>query len=176
MDVNYSVLEETVREDEDFSQIVGFKIDDELFGVDILIVEKILKNVEVTQIPDSPDFIKGVINLRGNILPIIDLRKRLRISKPTPKKEQNNWVIVLNINGRSTGFFVDYVTKVMKIVTSAVQPNPELGNSDIKSDYIKGVYQLEDKGLMALLDFNRILIIEDFKKEFIEKKKEAKYS
>ena len=150
-------------EAEDVLQLVGFVVADELFGVDILMVQEIIKNINITAIPDSPDFIVGVINLRGNIIPIIDLKKRLKLVAKKESKSDDVWIVVLNISGRVTGFIVDRVTRVIKVQAEAIRPAPELVVSGLKSDYIRGVTK-HDKRLLALLDFNRILLVDEFKK------------
>lgn len=149
---------------EDALQLIGFKVADELFGVDILMVQEIIKNAVVTPIPDAADFIRGVINLRGNIIPVIDLRKRLKIADSTTEKT-NMWIVILNISGRVTGFIVDHVTRVIKVQADSVLPPPEILSSGLKSDYISGVYRVDQQGILAILDFNRILLIDEFKKK-----------
>jgi len=150
-------------EAEDVIQMVGFVLAGELFGVDILMVQEIIKEIPITGIPDSPDFIEGVVNLRGNIIPIIDLRKRLNLASSDRQDRSGNWTMILNIGGRVTGVIVDQVTRVIKFPQSAIQPPPEMVVSALKSQYITGVCKLDQK-LMAILDFNRILVVEEFKK------------
>jgi purine-binding chemotaxis protein CheW len=157
---------------EDAVQMVGFILAGELFGVDILMVREILKQIPVTGIPDSPDFIEGVINLRGNIIPIIDLHKRLNMSADRNPDEQS-WTIILNIGGRTTGFLVERVTRVMKIPREAIQAPPEMVMSALKRQYISGICKLNEQ-VMAVLDFNRILAIDEFKKLGALKRKEFK--
>ena len=77
-------------ESEQLMQLVGFNIDSELFGVDILMVQEIIREVPITSIPDSPNFIEGVINLRGNIIPVIDMRKRLNLKLDKPEKNDKS--------------------------------------------------------------------------------------
>lgn len=162
-------------EAEDVLQLVGFIVANEFFGVDILMVQEIIKNINITPIPDSPDFIEGVINLRGNIIPIIDLKKRLKLSGDQSVNSDEMWIVVLNISGRITGFIVDRVTRVIKVSANAIRPAPELVVSGLKSDYIKGVTKHEQR-LLVLLDFNRILLVEEFKKISAMKKSEASRS
>ncbi len=150
-------------EAEDALQMVGFVVADELFGVDILMVQEIIKNSNITAIPDSPDFIEGVINLRGNIIPIIDLKKRLKLVEKNKPKGEDVWIMVLNISGRVTGFMVERVTRVIKVQASMIKPPPELVVSGLQSDYIRGVCK-QDQKLLAILDFNRILLVDEFKK------------
>ena len=167
-------IDQQQSEAEDLIQMVGFVLAGELFGVDILTVQEIIKESPVTGIPDSPDFIEGVINLRGKIIPIIDLRKRLNLSKPDDEDSRSGtWTIILNVGERVTGFIVDQVTRVIKIPQSAIQPPPEMVLSALKSQYISGVCKLEEQ-LMAILDFNRILVVDEFKKLAALKRQQGK--
>lgn len=150
-------------EADDLLQMVGFVVAGEFFGVDILMVQEIIKNINITAIPDSPDFIQGVINLRGNIIPIIDLKKRLKLANSKRPDSGDLWIMVLNIGGRITGFIVEKVTRVIKIQANMIKPPPDLVVSGLKSDYIRGVCKQEQQ-MMILLDFNRILLVDEFKK------------
>jgi len=159
-------------ETEDVLQMVGFVVAGEFFGVDILMVQEIIKDITITAIPDSPDFIEGVINLRGNIIPIIDLRKRLKLAEKESGGEESVWILILNIGGRVTGFVVDRVTRVIKVQINSIKPPPELVVSGLKSDYIRGVCK-QGQQLLAILDFNRILLVDEFKKLSAMKKQRA---
>ena len=150
-------------ETEDIFQMVGFVVAGELFGVDILMVQEIIKDITITAIPDSPDFIKGVINLRGNIIPVINLATRLKLDGSRRSHSDDGWIIVLNVGGRVTGFSVESVTRVIKVQADKIKPPPELVVSGLKSDYIRGVCK-QDHRLLAILDFNRILLVDEFKK------------
>lgn len=163
MNETYASPGEQLAEAEDVLQMVGFMVAGELFGVDILMVQEIIKNTSVTAIPDAPEFIEGVINLRGNIIPIIDLRKRLKLTGNKQEQTDETWIIILNISGRVTGFVVDKVTRVFKLPNDAIKPPPEMVVGGLKSDYISGVCKLE-RQLLAVLDFNRILVVEEFKR------------
>ncbi len=171
--MNESLAIDKQSEAEDVIQMVGFVLAGEFFGVDILMVQEILKEIPITGIPDSPDFIEGVINLRGNIIPIIDLRKRLNLMPSDKDERSGTWTIILNIGGRVTGVIVDQVTRVLKIPQGAVQPPPEMVISALKSQYISGVCKLDQK-LMAILDFNRILVVDEFKKIAALKRQQVK--
>ena len=157
---------------EDVLQMVEFGVAEELFGVDILMVQEIIKDVTITAIPDSPDFIEGVVNLRGNIIPIIDLRKRLKLPEKKSEVSDNTWIIILDIGGRVTGFVVDHVTRVVKVPANSIKPPPEMVVSGLKSDYIRGVCKQEQK-LLAILDFNKILLVDEFKKLSVMKKQKG---
>jgi purine-binding chemotaxis protein CheW len=143
-------------------QLIGFVIGDELFGVDILTVQEIIRDTTITAIPDAPDFLEGVINLRGRIVPVIDLRKRLKLVAP----EQINvdpWIIILSVEGRTTGFMVDRVTKVLNVPKQSIKPAPDIVVAGLKSQYIQGVCKM-DQHLLILLNFSRILLVEEIKK------------
>ncbi len=146
---------------EKLMQLVGFIIGEELFGVDILKVQEIIKETPITPIPDSPEFIEGVINLRGNIIPVIDLRKRLKLLQK--EKAERSWIIILNINNRVTGFIVDSVTQVLKVQSNQIMPPPEIVAAGLKNQYITGVCKIDER-MLILLDFNRILLVEEIKK------------
>jgi purine-binding chemotaxis protein CheW len=147
---------------EALKQLVGFMIGEALFGVDILMVQEIIRESPITPIPDSPEFIEGVINLRGNIIPIIDLRKRLNLThlKAAPG---DIWIIILNIEDRITGFIVDRVTKVLKVSMDTIKPAPDIVVAGLKSQYLRGVCKIDER-LLVLLDFNRILMVDEIKK------------
>jgi purine-binding chemotaxis protein CheW len=167
-----AVPSDNLPESDDSVQMVGFILAGELFGVDTLMVREIIKQIPVTAIPDAPEFIKGVINLRGNIIPVIDLHRRMNI--PVAKKsEEQSWTLILEIGGRITGFVVDHVTRVNKIPRSTIQPPPEMVVSALKSHYISGICKLDEQ-VMAILDFNRILVVEEFKKIGALKRQEIK--
>jgi purine-binding chemotaxis protein CheW len=142
-------------------QLVGFTIGKEQFGVDILMVQEIIRSAPITSVPNSPDFIEGVINLRGNIIPVIELRKRLNLfRKETASKDA--WILILDINSRVTGFIVDSVTRVLKIMESTIEPPPEVVVAGLANQYIRGVCDIGE-GLLIMLDFNRILLADELK-------------
>ena len=149
-------------EKEQLMQLVGFIIGKELFGVDILMVQEIIRAAPITAVPNSPDFVEGVINLRGNIIPVIELRKRLGFTAPDVNME-NSWILILDIEGRITGFIVDSVTEVLKIQESGIEPPPDIVVAGLESQHIRGVCEIDEK-LLILLDFNCILLVDEIKK------------
>lgn len=149
-------------EKEQLRQLVGFTIGKELFGVDILMVQEIIRAAPITAVPNSPDFVEGVINLRGNIIPVIELRKRLGFSTPDVNME-DSWILILDIEGRITGFIVDSVTEVLKIQESGIEPPPDIVMAGLETQYIRGVCEIDEK-LLILLDFNCILLVDEIKK------------
>ncbi|OQX26300.1 MAG: hypothetical protein BWK80_11100 [Desulfobacteraceae bacterium IS3] len=163
MDQAY-LSERTEQAESDQMQLVGFTIGKETFGVDILMVQEIIRSAPITAVPNSPDFIEGVINLRGSIIPVIDLRKRLNLYKRKAVQESvATWILIINVDDRVTGFIVDSVTKVLKIQISAIEPPPDIVVAGLKSQYIRGVCEI-DTGLLILLDFSRILQGKEIKK------------
>ena len=155
-------IEERQTDKDRLIQLVGFVMGEELFGVDILMVQEIIREAFITPIPNSPDFIEGVINLRGSIIPVIDLRKRLGLLTDA-KQNEDTWILILNIEDRVTGFIVDSVSEVLKIQKRTIKPPPDIVVAGLQSQYIDGVCKI-DKGLMVLLDFDRILLIDEIKK------------
>lgn len=162
MDVPYRNQDASPDQKERLMQLVGFVIGEELIGVDILTVQEIIREASITPIPNSPDFIEGVINLRGNIIPVIDLRKRLNLARYEGQRNEH-WILILTVEGRMTGFIVDRVTKVLNVPEESVRPAPDIVVAGLKRQYVRGVCKL-DQRLLILLDFNRILMVEEIKK------------
>jgi purine-binding chemotaxis protein CheW len=144
-------------------QLVSFAIGKEQFGVVILMVQEIIRMVPITSIPNSPDFIEGVINLRGHIIPVIDLRKRLKLGPLAEENKNNTRILIVNVQDRVTGFIVDAVSEVLKVPKSFIEPPPDIVVAGQKSQYIYGVCKL-DKRLLILLDFSKILQVEEIQK------------
>ncbi|MEW6140939.1 MAG: chemotaxis protein CheW [Thermodesulfobacteriota bacterium] len=145
-------------EPERLVQMISFTLGAERFGVEILDVQEIIMMSSVTEIPNSPDFVEGVINLRGNIIPVLDLRKRLRMRKLRPQEERapGTRILVVEIDGNVTGFIVDSVAKVLSVPAQKINPPPDIIVAGVQSQYIGGVVHL-DEGIMVILDFRKIL-------------------
>ena len=111
---------------------------------------------------DKPDFLEGVINLRGKIVPVIDLRKRLKLVE-ADALIMDPWIVILTVEDRITGFMVDRVTKVLNVPKDSIKPPPDIVVAGLKSQYIQGVCKL-DQRLLILLNFSRILLAEEIKK------------
>lgn len=133
-------------------QLVTFKLGTEEFGVDILKVQEINKMMIITKIPNAPTFIEGVINLRGKIIPIVDLRKRLGFrDQPYDKSTR---IIVVELDGLVLGFIVDSVSEVLRIPGNTIEPPPSMV-AGIESEYIEGVGKLDDR-LLILLELKKV--------------------
>src|SRR5579863_8330322 len=133
--------------------IVGFKIGRETYGVPITSLHEIVRVPEITAVPDAPEYVEGVINLRGKIVSVMDLRKRLGEKQVTPSRR--NRILVLEHRGKLNGLIVDSASEVLKIPSSDVEPSPtELLEGGLKCVTGLGKY----KGrLIVLLDMTRVL-------------------
>ncbi len=141
----------------DLLQLVSFNIGEEEFGVDILKVQEINRMVEVTRVPNAPSFVEGVINLRGKVIPIIDLRMRLGLEQR--EKDKDTRIIVVELHSKVIGFVVDNVNEVLRINKTITEPPPPMV-SGINSEYITSIGKLEDR-LLILLDLEKILSTAD---------------
>jgi purine-binding chemotaxis protein CheW len=133
-------------------QLVSFHVGGEEFGLDILRVQEIIRVQQLTRVPNSPDFVDGVMNLRGKIIPVVALRKRFGI-EPAPADKQTRTVVV-EIKGTVLGFMVDAVSEVLRIPTDTLEPPPRLGKVD--REYVSAVGKLQDR-LLILLDLDRLM-------------------
>jgi len=145
------------RQDAELMQLVTFSIGEEEFGVDILKVQEIIRMMGITKVPKAPNFVEGVINLRGNVIPIVDLRKRFGLD--AREHDKHTRIIVIEINSTIVGFIVDAVSEVLRIPAGTVEPPPPVV-AGFDSEYISGVGKLEDR-LLILLDLNRLLSSEE---------------
>jgi purine-binding chemotaxis protein CheW len=142
-------------------QLVTFKLGDEEFGVDILKVQEINRMMDITRIPNAPPFIEGVINLRGKIIPIVDLRKRLGFLNGTSFTEKTTRIIVVELDGLVLGFIVDSVSEVLRIPENTIEPPPSIVGG-VESDYIEGVGKLDNR-LLILLELKKLFSCPDRK-------------
>jgi purine-binding chemotaxis protein CheW len=133
-------------------QLVTFEVAQEEFAVDILAVHEINRMMELTRVPQSPPDVEGVINLRGKIIPVVDLRRRFGM--PASEKTEANRIIVVEVHKRVIGFIVDRVHEVLRIDASIVEPAPAMVCS-IRSEFIAGVGKLQDR-LLILLDIAKL--------------------
>lgn len=150
-------MSEQVTATGDLLQLVSFVIENEEFGVDILRVQEIIRPVAITRVPNAPTFVEGVINLRGRIVPVIDLRKRFGL--PHRERDQNTRIVVVELNDKVVGFMMDAVKEVIRVDRGVIEPPPDLAIG-IDAHYIKGVAKLEDR-LLILLDLNEVLTAEE---------------
>lgn len=137
---------------EESLQIVSFRVGQEEFGLDILRVQEIIRHQHLTRVPNAPDCVDGVINLRGKVIPVIALRKRFGMEQQTQGGQSR--IVVLEVQNMVLGFIVDSVPEVLRISSNAVVPLPRLGK--VEREYVSGVAKLDDR-LLILLDVDRIM-------------------
>ncbi len=147
------------RGDSSIRQLVTFSIGEEEFGIDILKVQEIIRMVAITKVPKAPSFVEGVINLRGKVIPVIDLRKRFGMSSREHDKDTR--IMVIEICSMIVGFVVDAVSEVLRIPQDTIEPPPPVV-AGIESDYISGVGKLADR-LLILLDLDRLLSTDEMR-------------
>ena len=142
---------QTVQQNE--QQLVVFDLAEEGYGVDTGAVREIIRLQEITQVPRTPEFVEGVINLRGKVIPVIDLRKRFGLT--VEGESQDNRIVVVDIGDQDMGVIVDAVTEVLRIPTDSVEP-PASVITTADSDYLLGIAKLDSR-LIVLLDLQKVL-------------------
>ncbi len=143
----------------DGTQFVTFCLGDEEYGIEILKVQEIIGLSSITRVPHLPDFIKGVINLRGIVVPVIDLRARFELAMA--EYTDRTCIIILKVDDRIFGIIVDTVSEVISISQDNIQPTPSFG-SRIRTEFIKGMGKIGER-LVILLDVERLLSDEELK-------------
>ena len=141
-------------------QLVTFRLGQEHFGVPIGAVQEIVRLPEVTPIPEAPWFLEGVINLRGRIIPVMDLGRRLRL--PRRPATRATRIVIVDGGGRLVGLIVDAVSEVVRLPHAAIEPPPPM-ISGIGVDYITGVGKHRDQ-LLVLLDLAKVLDDDDLRR------------
>lgn len=134
-------------------QLVVFRLASEEYGVDIQQVREIIKVIDITRVPMAPDFIEGVINLRGQITPVMDLRKRLDL--PELERGEETRIIVVELEKNVVGMIVDEVEEVQRLHERDIDPTPTI-SMEVGAEFINGVGKLGDR-LLILLDLHKIL-------------------
>ncbi len=138
------------------SQFVGFTLADQEYAFRIAEIQEIVILDRITRVPQVPEYVDGVSNLRGKIIPIINLRRLLGL--PPKPADRETRTIVVNVGGRTMGCTVDMVSRVMRIPTESIQPAPETIAAD-EGHYIAGFAKLDGR-LMILLDIDRLLAVQ----------------
>jgi len=146
----------------EMSQYLTFTLHSENYAVSVLSVREVLEIVPITRVPGMPDFMKGVLNLRGSVVPVIDLRKKFGIKEEDQTIDSS--IIILEIESKDQevmliGAFVDSVQEVIDISSNQIEPAPKIG-LNLKTDFIQGMCQYNDNFLI-ILDINRVLSNEE---------------
>ncbi|MBQ1883973.1 MAG: chemotaxis protein CheW [Bacteroidales bacterium] len=143
--------------DQEIDSFISFKLGEEYFAISVSQVLNILQLVQITKVPTAPDYMKGVINLRGTVLPIIDIR--MKFGMDPIQYQRDTVILVLNViieNEKvDAGILVDSVKEVFEIKKDEIMPPPGIG-SKYKSKFIEGIYKMSDEKFVMLLDIDKI--------------------
>ena len=144
-------------------QLVTFQLGSEQYGIDIMDVEGIVKVEEIREIPNAPSYVEGIFNLRGEIIPVINMHLRFQIRKAQLSEEEEllSGFIIVNIDGMQLAIIIDKVSRVVSINIADIQPPPQM-ISGIGAEYIKGVVNREDHYLI-ILDTRRLFNVRELK-------------
>lgn len=137
--------------------LVTFILGNEEYGLDVRLVQEVIRLTEITPVPRAPDFVKGVINLRGRIIPVVDLRRKLALGE-VDASARTARVVVARLRDRLVGLLVDGASQVLKVPVSLIEPAPE-EVLEVDADYIRGVAKLANR-LVILMDLARVLSLE----------------
>jgi purine-binding chemotaxis protein CheW len=143
------------------THIVGFQVGRETYGVPITSLHEIVRVPEITAVPDAPSYVEGVINLRGKIVSVVDLRKRF--GKPAPESHRRNRILVVEHRGRLSGMIVDSASEVLKIPESEIEPAPAM-MQESGLECITGLGKYKGR-LIILLDVNKLLELRETEKK-----------
>lgn len=135
------------------SPFVTFGLGGETYAIDVLQVQEVLKVPEIAPVPGAPDFILGIINLRGNVVTVIDARARMGLPSKAP--DATSRIVIIDVGDQNVGVLVDSVAEVIQIAADAIDATPEVGNDD-SARFIRGVTHTDD-GLIIVVDVDRLL-------------------
>ncbi len=146
-------METSAAVGEEILQFVTFTLNNEEYAVDILCVQEINRITEITKVPNSEEYVEGVVNLRGKVIPIINLRNKFGFEEV--EKDDNSRIIIMEINDITNGLIVDSVSEVLRIPSSIIEPTPPM-SSDENSQFIRGIAKLDNR-LIILLDIDKLI-------------------
>jgi purine-binding chemotaxis protein CheW len=158
---NISLFGASVREErravEATEHLATFFLSGEEYGVDVRLVQEIIRVSEITQVPRAPGFIKGVINLRGRVIPVLDLKRKLGLGE-VAESARTSRIVVVKVKERLVGLLVDGASQVLKVPVASIEAAPE-EVVEIDANYLRGVAKLEDR-LIILMDLPKVLALE----------------
>lgn len=134
-------------------QYVIFKLDKEEYGIDIMNVKEISQYQEIIKVPNAPSFVEGIINFRGNVIPVISLRKRFNMKESIIGKDSR--IIIISIGQKEVGFLVDEASQTIRLDDSDIDPTPDIISGDAR-EFITGIGKL-DNGLLILINLEKVL-------------------
>jgi purine-binding chemotaxis protein CheW len=147
----------SIKKSVDEGKFLTFVLNNEEYGIEILKVREIIGVIGITPVPQTPDYLKGVINLRGKVIPVIDLR--LKFSMTEEEHKQETCIIVVEVNNAPIGVVVDNVSEVLDIKSEEVEDTPQFGH-EIDTSFIMGLGKAKDK-IIILLDIDKVLSTEE---------------
>lgn len=153
------MAEENTSDPYEQMQCVTFTLEEETYGIDVMLVQEVLREIEVAPVPGAPHYVTGIINLRGNVVSVIDARNRFGL--PSRESTDLTRIIVIEVQQHIIGILVDSVAEVVDIKRSEIETAPNVGTDDT-SKYIDGVVSQGDK-LLILVDLNKLLNIEEWR-------------
>lgn len=139
-------------------QLVSFNLDKEEYGIEVLKVREIIRMTSITHMPNTPQYVEGIINLRGKVIPIVSMRKKFGLMESDSNGQTR--IMVMDIEGELMGFIVDGVSEVIRISASEIQPSPAVVASGIDQECIAGVINQSER-LLVLLDLDRMFSHEE---------------
>jgi len=147
-----------VNENDDIVQWVTFRLADEVYGINVMQVQEVLRVTEIAPVPGAPHYVLGIINLRGNVVTVIDTRIRLGLA--TVEVTDSTRIVIIETAHHVVGILVDCVAEVVDVASSEVESAPNVG-SDESANYIQGVCSRENE-LLILVDLNKLLTDEEW--------------
>ena len=139
-------------------QLVTFRLMDETYGINVMQVQEVLRVTEIAPVPGAPDYVLGIVNLRGNVVTVIDIRTRFGL--PTTERDDASRIVIIESDEQVVGMLVDSVAEVVELRQSEIDSAPNTGN-DESSRYIQGVASRDDD-LLIVVDLNRLLNEEEW--------------
>ena len=140
--------------DNEVIQWVTFKLSDEVYGINVMQVQEVIRLTEIAPVPGAPDYVMGIANLRGNVVTVIDTRKRFGLFGKEP--DDSTRIVIVEVDKQVIGILVDSVAEVVNISSSDIETSPNLGEDNESSKYIQGVFSKDDD-ILILIDINKLL-------------------
>jgi purine-binding chemotaxis protein CheW len=134
-------------------QCVTFRLDNEIYGINVMLIQEVLRVTEIAPVPGAPNYVIGIINLRGNVVTVIDTR--MRFGLPPKEMDDATRIVIIEVENQTVGIVVDSVSEVVDVDSSEIETAPNVGN-DETARYIEGVVSRGDE-LLILVDLNKLL-------------------
>ena len=144
----------SLKTEDEIIQWVTFKLDEEIYGINVMQVQEVLRLTEIAPVPGAPDYVMGIVNLRGNVVTVIDTRKRFGLFQKEP--DDATRIVIVEVDKQVIGMLVDSVAEVVNLSTSEIESTPNLGEDNESSRYIQGVHSKGDD-ILILIDVDKML-------------------